>query len=458
MAQILFNTQGVPLAISTNRFFASTKTDTASTVFTKQKREFAKLTDTSVNQEFVQLTSIKLLSWGTQNDFPQWADKIIGSTSVLNSGLKFIRNIVLGQGLMACRIDGYDEKGNEKYVAYDKPEVQKMLDSRMIREFLERTARDYFKYGSSAVQFVPNTDGSKIDYLNTINAYFWRLSERNEKDLRETLVTSGKFPDTPGKDDYDKYKVLLDYALEKDLDLHKLSDKSKESFVVMVRDSWSNKDVYAEPIWLSAYLAGWVDIAKVVPKFLLKVFENRASWKWHIQFPLSFWESRFPQSNYATTQEREQAINDYIDEWEKNNLGSENADKPIITQYDDQSNIDKNGRSGIIIEPLKNTDSHTDNLITSATANSEIMFALMINPNILGAAMPGGTYAGNQGGSNIREGFLVKIATSWLDRQNLLDPIYLMLRYNGYDDVVIRYRNTILTTLDTGSGTQKNLA
>ena len=86
------------------------------------------------------------------------------------------------------------------------------------------------------------------------------------------------------------------------------------------------------------------------------------------------------------------------------------------------------------------------------------MFALMINPNILGAAMPGGTYAGNQGGSNIREGFLVKIATSWLDRQNLLDPIYLMLRYNGYDDVVIRYRNTILTTLDTGAGTQKNLA
>ena len=35
--------------------------------------------------------------------------------------------------------------------------------------------------------------------------------------------------------------------------------------------------------------------------------------------------------------------------------------------------------------------------------------------------MPGGTYAGNQGGSNIREAFLVNIANAWIDRQNILD-------------------------------------
>ena len=72
--------------------------------------------------------------------------------------------------------------------------------------------------------------------------------------------------------------------------------------------------------------------------------------------------------------------------------------------------------------------------------------------------MPGGTYAGNQGGSNIREAFLVNIAQSWVNRQNLLDPIYLMLHSMGYDDIDIRYRNTILTTLDTGAGTQKTLS
>ena len=97
-------------------------------------------------------------------------------------------------------------------------------------------------------------------------------------------------------------------------------------------------------------------------------------------------------------------------------------------------------------------------MVTSAAANSEILFSLMVNPNVFGAGMPGGSYAGNQGGSNIREAFLVNIANAWIDRQNLLDPILLMLRSNGVKDIELRFRNTILTTLDTGAGTQKTLS
>ena len=37
--------------------------------------------------------------------------------------------------------------------------------------------------------------------------------------------------------------------------------------------------------------------------------------------------------------------------------------------------------------------------------------------------MPGGTYAGNQGGSNIREAYLGNIVNCWLDRQDLMDMI-----------------------------------
>ena len=33
----------------------------------------------------------------------------------------------------------------------------------------------------------------------------------------------------------------------------------------------------------------------------------------------------------------------------------------------------------------------------------------MVNPNVMGAGMPNGTYTGNQGGSNIREAYLINI-------------------------------------------------
>ena len=63
-----------------------------------------------------------------------------------------------------------------------------------------------------------------------------------------------------------------------------------------------------------------------------------------------------------------------------------------------------------------------------------------------------------QGGSNIREAFLVNIANAWIDRQNLLDPIqmYLKAKYNA--NITLRFRNTVLTTLDSGAGTKKTLS
>jgi hypothetical protein len=82
----------------------------------------------------------------------------------------------------------------------------------------------------------------------------------------------------------------------------------------------------------------------------------------------------------------------------------------------------------------------------------------MVNPNVFGAGMPGGTYSMNQGGSNIREAFLVNIANAWKDRQQILDPLELYIRLNGLPECQLRFRNTILTTLDKGAGTQKTLS
>lgn len=454
MADILFSKNGTPLIISSSSFYAATN-GAPSGITKEEKKALIKVVDTKTDQDFFTLTGIKMLSWNSNNDFPQWADKIITSTSVLNSGLKFIRNFTLGQGIYACKVTGYDTDGNELLEAYPNPIVQQLLNSRKIRNYMENSGRDYFKFGISGVQLIPNVAGNQIVGLNVLNAYFWRLSARDENGA-EKIVVSGKFPDTPGKEDYTAYDVLLEYDPDLDLDIRKFEGKTKQSTVMMIRDTWSNRDTYSEPIWLSAYLAGWIDIAKSVPLYLQKVYKNQATLKWHIQIPYSFWEKKFPTSEFDDPKEREAAIELYMDDIEANLLGGENAEKPLFTHY----SINESGKidEQWIITDLHSKSGETDKLVTSAAANSEILFALMINPNVLGAGMPGGTYAGNQGGSNIREAFLVNIANAWVDRQNLLDPIQTMLRFNGFIDVELRYRNTILTTLDKGSGTQKNLA
>jgi hypothetical protein len=416
---------------------------------------------------FMDIGGYKVSPWGRQNNFPQIADELINRIGVLNTGLRFIRNVILGQGIFPCKVKGYDSDGNELLEVINDPKVQAFCASRMVRRYMEKATRDFLKYGIAFPELVPNAAGDQLVGINSINALHSRFTVANSIGEIDSCIVSGWWSGydlIPGgltiPADPSQYKiipVLSEYDPAEDLNRRRL-DRSfgKGTLIYPMRDSWSNKDYYSAPAWWPTKEAGWLEIAMLIPQFLKKAYENQISWKWHVKIPYAFWDKKFPETEFKTTDERQDTITKYLDALEKNLCAPENANKAIFTFFE----IGPGGKAEEQweIDPLDNKYKDSDQLITSAAANSEILFSLMINPNVLGAGMPGGTYAGNQGGSNIREAFLVNIANSWPDRQNLLDPIECFLRFNGVKDVELRFRNTILTTLDTGAGTKKQLA
>jgi len=92
----------------------------------------------------------------------------------------------------------------------------------------------------------------------------------------------------------------------------------------------------------------------------------------------------------------------------------------------------------------------------SAASNAEILTSLNIHPAVKGLSLSAGPYSNSEGGSNIREAFLVDNALAWLDRQEVLDPVDLMMRqnFNVNEDVELRTREMVLTTLDEGTGSK----
>jgi hypothetical protein len=452
MAKVQFNNNGVPLiGYGTRGVFFTT--------MGAPLQKPVKIAEPQNNDpDKTSIDDIDISDWGAGNKFPSDADTTINSVSVLNSGLKFIRNFTIGQGIFPVTVTGYDDNGNEvlKPVADNKLRI--FAQSRIVRRYLEKATRDYLKFGPAFVQLLPNADGSQMVGINTINAKYARLSVASKSGVIEKCVVSGKWPDTPGDGEYSVYDVLDEYDPAADLQRRKFGKQIQgKSFVQVIRDSWSNNEYYSAPVWLSAYTAGWIDVAQKIPAFLSRAYENQITWKWHVQIPYSFWDKKFPANQYTDNSLREAAINAFMDEIETNLCGTANANKPIFTFF--EMNPQGKVEEQWIIKPLENKLNSEQDLISSAAANSEILFSLMINPNVLGAGMPGGTYAGNQGGSNIREAFLVNIANAWLDRQNLLDPLETYVRFNGApDDMEWRFRNTILTTLDTGAGTKKTLS
>lgn len=408
-------------------------------------------------RDFVYVDGRRVVAWGTDNQWPYTAVKLVRDTTVLNTGLKYLRNLTLGQGIFACKVEGYDDNGDELLRPLEDEKVNRFIQSRNVRRYMEKVLRDYLKTGCGAVQFVPNMAGTDIVGMQPLNCTQFRFTEPNNRGYQECVV-AGNWDYSPSSD-YTILPTLNEYDPEFQAMLLKERGKMKKGFVHAVRDSWSNDDIYGEPIWWPAWIAGWVDIAHSVPQFLKRAYKNQTTWKWHVQIPYSFWDKKFPEQNYdGDYKAREADINRYMDQIERNLLGAENAEKPIFSNY---AVNEMNGRieEEWKINPLSNKyNAGQENLVTSAAANSEILFSLMVNPNVLGAGMPGGTYAGNQGGSNIREAFLVNIANAWIDRQNILDPLELFMRLNGMPDCSLRFRNTILTTLDTGAGTAHRLS
>lgn len=452
MATVQFNNSGIPLIGYGSRGLY------LSTMGAPEDKPKKISNPQEYDPDKTSLQDIDVADWGAGNNFPIFADKIINSVSVLNSGLKFIRNFTLGQGIFPVTVEGFDDNGNEVLKQVADSKLRAFANSRMTRRYLEKATRDYLKFGPAFVQLLPNADGSQLVGINTINAKYARLSTANSAGTIEKLIVSGKWPDYPAKEYFTLHDVLDEYDPEADLKRRQYDKKiTGKSFVQVIRDSWSNNEYYSAPVWYSAYTAGWIDVAKAIPAFLKTAYTNQITWKWHVQIPYAFWDRKFPESEYPDTTLRQAAINKFMDEIEDNLCGTKNANKPVFTMFE----VGPNGKAEEqwIITALQNKLSSEQDLISSAAANSEILFSLMINPNVLGAGMPGGTYSGNQGGSNIREAFLVNIANAWLDRQNLLDPLETYVRFNGApENLEWRFRNTILTTLDTGSGTKKTLS
>ena len=450
---ILFDKAGYPVMMTCSSFFAESSGERSKKAENKLKKMIQPFDYTT--QKWVEYNNHKVALWGKDNKFPQKAAEIIAGTSVLNTGLKFLRSLTVGQGIFACEVTGYDADGNELLAPINDSKVEEFVSSRMVRRFLEKASRDYFKYGCAFAEIMPNEKGEIVG-LQAVNALYSRYTIPDEFGNCKAVIT-GDWPlNKPARTNrYQVYDVLSDCDPENDFDILNLKGLSKP-VVYPVRDSWSNDELYAEPVWLPAFYLGWVEIAHLVPKFLLKAYENQTTWKWHVQIPYSYWDRKFPIEDYEPD-ERKRKIQAFMAEIEANLCGAENAEKPLFTHYavnEANGKIEEEWK----ITALDNKYKGGENLVTSAAANSEILFALMVNPNVFGAGMPGGTYAGNQGGSNIREAFLVNIANAWIDRQCLLDPIQVVLRQKFGKTVSLRFRNTVLTTLDSGRGTTKTLS
>jgi hypothetical protein len=433
-----FDKDGYPiLSISENKIVSFIPDDSGALISSNNEQD-----TTPVN-----VSGYNVIPWFANNDFPQIADSIIYKTPVLKRALRDLTKVTLGQGVFPCEVIDTIETGQEVLKMIKDPIVTGQLNSYIIRRYLAKINYDINSFGNAFIQFQPNLEGNQILNLIPVNALHCRLEAPDKNGKINNVIVSGTWPN-PVIGDIGSYTLLDEIDPMSHLMLLKDAGKLKKSVFMHLKSSFSSNDFYPLPDWYTA--KRWIDISNNVPKIIKAGMDNVLNIFYLVRIPRSYWDWKYPEDQLEN-KERKEKIQADIDKLEKEFTSVENAKKALITHF----GLDESGSDDKWDIEIKQPIFNQENFVTSTAADTQIAIAAGYNPDLLGLM-----YGNSKGGSMQRELLLLQYALSWESRQQLADPIEMMLKFNnpGLTNMVLRFRNTFLTTLDTGAGTAQTLS
>lgn len=433
------------------------------------------------------VNALEVAPWGEDNRFPQNISNLLDYCGVPKTALDFKARALWGGGILPCSVTGYDNNGTEILRPLDRTTYKMVFDfieARWFYRFYLEFLSDWTIYSNCFPELVLQTDGEKITKLVQQESCDCRFKQMNDKGEINTVYLSkmwGMAKDQFVKFDKDKSVkgiIASGQPTEKDskylkkltaLDMYDpvnslteyVKDTDQRNFILPVNYPSSNKTYYQLAIWDGARLAGWLDIAAAIPNMLKALYKKAFKIKYHIEIPERYWEKTLGPGvwNGYNSDQRLAEKKKLLEAMDKFLSGEDNAYKTFVSFFD-VSGVDGTESGRIKITAIEDKVNIDKELMTGATANSETLFAMGINPDIIGAGIPGSSiYGGNKGGSNIREGKLVYDSSLTLERQIILEPLYLVRDYNKWgEEIQFRMRDVVLTTLDKNTGTQKKVS
>lgn len=396
--------------------------------------------------------------WGSDNLLPNKMLTDIEGCGVLASAIDGKARFGLGRGPKPFKITGYKPDGEEILEPVVNDEVSDWMEENNLFASCFGWLKDIIGFANYVVRYKFNNAGSKIGLVMRDDVTQMRYKKMDETGKIDKIILSSYWQTmlTSG----DRKKISIDIPLLPEIGpatyLENIPTelRSAKEYALTGRIPGWGRNYYSLPTWYAA--KKWVDIAKGVPEMKAAMFQNNIRLKYMVIVYDSYWSRVFGDEWASYAQEKKDQLRDELYSSIDNFLaGSENAYKSVFVP----GNFDPiSGKvfSDIEIKPIEDSTKQGELLPDSAAANSEILFALMMNPALMGADTPGGPYSGGAGsGSNIREAALVQVMIQEFERNEISRILNIVKRVNGWPkEIVWRFPSTVLTTLDSGGSTK----
>jgi len=386
--------------------------------------------------------------WGVDDDRPGTIIEKVEQNVVASAGLEWLARAFYGNGIMTYKIK-YDEKNKEIIIPVRDSVVQEFFARTNIEQYLEESIYDYVYFKNIFPEMLLGRERykDKIVKISAKEASFSRWGVMNEKTRKITqFYYSSEFPQTT--DDYIDVIPVFDPK----------NPLKNAKFIYRVRFASIGRRYYAKPAWHSIIDSGWIDISNDIPTLKKSLLKNAMTIRYHIHIPKSYWADKYKNWTKMAPEEQKKLREAEFKNMNDLLTGKENVMKTFFSHY----GIDKiTGKEipGWKIEKIDNAVPDGKMVTEDVQANAMILFALNLDPTLIGASLPN-TKESSGSGSDKREAFTIFNALLNMTRKRFLAPLYFIKQFNGWDpELEFGFKNVELTTLDKNpTGQQKVIA
>lgn len=399
--------------------------------------------------------------WGVNNQQPFEVLKEGKNSGVWVGGMKVLRHSHYGNGFQFYKMakkENSDKISKQMLDISETPEeIQKFWRrSKMDLFFLERIY-DLETHYIAFDEYILSKDFSKINRVKRIEAAHCRFSLKHQKTkLIEYVYIKS---DWKNNDVKEASKVNhFDFHWSPDEIKEYCEKKNIRKFIRSCYYPRMVKTYYPDPDYLATFRNGWLRMCNTIPELKTRVINQKLHFDYIVYVSDEYFERIYKDDwDDFTTEKRSSIRTDLYTAIDEHLAGKQGVGRSLKSPKFKNSKGD--WVKGIEVETIDKSKGDTDTSITDATAgNQETLFAMGIDPAIIGASVPGSKGSAGSG-SDKRIAYYMLSTLKNPDRVISTDTYYFIAEWNDWP---LEYKGNfsipVLTTLDKNpTGTENKM-
>jgi hypothetical protein len=392
-----------------------------------------------------------VVPWGIDNLYPQKFYKKYLKNGAAVGGVSALKSTHYGTGLSIVQ-DKENESGEFEKVKQSLrkyPDIYQFFKNNRLQKFWYEKITDQTLFHIAFTEHCLSVDQNKIVRVKRQKAAHIRFAQQDENGIIPYVVLNTDWAN------YDEKYNTGFYFADPDMTVEELKAWVKEkkiyNFVTASVYPLVDETYYPNPDWHAVDRSGWMDVANSVPELKQALFENQLHFKYIVYVSDFYFESFYKEEWDDFDAEKRQKMREDLSRTIDEHLSGNKAHgRSLVSPI-----FDQNGKfvKGIEVESIDNKLKDGSYLPDASASNSEILFALGVDPVIVGAGTPGATQG--RSGSDKREAYTILSANLTPRRHITLDDFELWKEWNGWpDDLEGVFPSVNLTTLDNNPNGQ----